>query len=99
PAHGVWAVTSGDATGHGAKAGTMVTVVKTLFSGYDSSTDPATFLSEAAEKIKRTELGRMAMALSLAGFDRERLTIASAGMPPVLIHRADGNVEEISLGA
>ena len=27
-------VTIGDATGHGAKAGTMVTVVKTLFAGY-----------------------------------------------------------------
>jgi serine phosphatase RsbU (regulator of sigma subunit) len=40
----------------------------------------------------------MAMALSLARFDRDRLTVASAGMPPVLVHRG-GRVEEIALGA
>jgi len=97
---GVLSVTIGDATGHGAKAGTMVTVVKTLFSSYDGDTAPATFLSNAAEKIKRMDLGRMAMALSLARFDGERLTVASAGMPPVLIHRATGGkVEEVALGA
>lgn len=97
---GALSVTTGDATGHGAKAGTMVTVVKTLFSGYDSSIEPSAFLSEAAEKIKRMDLGRMAMALSLARFDRQNVTIASAGMPPVLIHRiAENKVDEISLGA
>lgn len=94
----VLSVTIGDATGHGAKAGTMVTVVKTLFAGYDGRTRPADFLGDAAEKIKRMDLGRMAMALSLARFDRHRLTLASAGMPPVLIHRREG-IEEISLGA
>ncbi|HEY0158941.1 MAG TPA: SpoIIE family protein phosphatase [Thermoanaerobaculia bacterium] len=93
-------VTIGDATGHGAKAGTMVTVVKTLFAGYDGVTAPAEFLYDAAEKIKRMDLGRMAMALSLARFDRRTLTLSSAGMPPVLVHRAAGAyVEEIALSA
>ena len=97
---GVLAVTIGDATGHGAKAGTMVTVVKTLFAGYDSSTDPARFLGDAAEKIKRMDLGRMAMALSLARFDGRRMTVATAGMPPLLVHRAaDGRVEEVAMNA
>jgi serine phosphatase RsbU (regulator of sigma subunit) len=96
-------VTIGDATGHGAKAGTMVTIIKTLFAGYGgaaSTPAPAEFLADAAEKIKRMDLGRMAMALSLARFDAGKLTVASAGMPPVLIHRADeGEVEEIALQA
>jgi serine phosphatase RsbU (regulator of sigma subunit) len=93
-------VTIGDATGHGAKAGTMVTVVKTLFAGYTGDDHPATFLGDAAEKIKRMDLGRMAMALSLARFDGDRVTVANAGMPPLLVHRAStGRVEEISLGA
>src|SRR6185503_12835023 len=42
-------VTIGDATGHGAKAGTMVTVIKTLFSGYGRMPPPpapAEFLAE-----------------------------------------------------
>lgn len=100
-------VTIGDATGHGAKAGTMVTVIKTLFSGYggtSSSPEPAEFLADAAETIKRMDLGRMAMALSLARFDirfdERTLTVASAGMPPVFVHRAASEtVEEIALQA
>jgi serine phosphatase RsbU (regulator of sigma subunit) len=97
---GTFAVTIGDATGHGAKAGTMVTVIKTLFSGYSSNTSPSQFLGDAAEKIKRMDLGRMAMALALARFDGPKLTLASAGMPPVLIHRAkSGSVDEIALEA
>jgi sigma-B regulation protein RsbU (phosphoserine phosphatase) len=78
----------------------MVTVVKTLFAGYDGKGEPSQFLREAAEKIKRMELGRMAMALSLARFDRRELTLTSAGMPPVLVHRsATQTVEEIALSA
>ncbi|HEX7150451.1 MAG TPA: SpoIIE family protein phosphatase [Thermoanaerobaculia bacterium] len=96
---GALSITIGDATGHGAKAGTMVTVIKTLFSGYSAKVAPSHFLRDAAEKIKRMELGRMSMALSLARFDDRRLTIASAGMPPVLVRHADGSLDEISIGA
>lgn len=93
-------VTIGDATGHGAKAGTMVTVVKTLFAGYEGTTSPAAFLENADRKIKRMDLGRMSMALSLARFEQGRMTIASAGMPPALVHRAATRaVEEVALGA
>lgn len=99
-AEDVLSVTIGDATGHGAKAGTMVTVIKTLFSGYNSTIAPADFLHDAAEKIKRMDLGRMAMALSLGRFDRRKLTLSSAGMPPVLLHSAaTSRVEEIALSA
>ncbi|HET7707704.1 MAG TPA: SpoIIE family protein phosphatase [Thermoanaerobaculia bacterium] len=97
---GSLAVTIGDATGHGARAGTMVTVIKTLFSGYDCTTSPASFLSGAAETIKRMDLGRMAMALSLARFEKRAVTVATAGMPPMLIHRGRENrVDEVTLPA
>jgi serine phosphatase RsbU (regulator of sigma subunit) len=93
-------VTIGDATGHGAKAGTMVTVVKTLFAGYHEEIAPSEFLRDAAERIRRMDLGRMAMALCLARFEGATLTLASAGMPPLFVHRAGrGTVEEIGLGA
>lgn len=98
--NGVMTATIGDATGHGAKAGTMVTVVKALFAGYVPEVTPAEFLRDAAEKVKRMDLGRMAMALLLARFDRERLTVASAGMLPAYVHRArGGNIEEVARGA
>jgi serine phosphatase RsbU (regulator of sigma subunit) len=96
----VLSVTIGDATGHGAKAGTMVTVVKTLFAGYGGMASPADFLGDAAERIKRMDLGRMAMALSVGRFEDRTLTLSSAGMPPVLVHRAaQASVDEIALSA
>src|SRR4051794_27462526 len=98
--NGVMSATVGDATGHGAKAGTMVTVVKALFAGYTQEVMPAQFLRDAAEKVKRMDLGRMAMALLLARFDRDRLTVASAGMLPGYVHRSrSGKVEEVGRGA
>jgi serine phosphatase RsbU (regulator of sigma subunit) len=98
--NGVLTATVGDATGHGAKAGTMVTVVKALFSGYTPEVTPAQFLRDAAEKVKRMDLGRMAMALLLARFDADRLTVASAGMLPGYVHRArTAKIEEVAHGA
>jgi len=94
------AITIGDATGHGARAGTMVAVIKALFAGYSDEQTPADFLRDATEKIRRMDLGRMAMALQLARFQGSDVTIASAGMPPTYVHRRNGNsVEEISVGA
>ena len=96
----VLSVTIGDATGHGAKAGTMVTVVKTLFAGYDGKHAPSEFLTHAEETIRRMELGRMAMALSLARLEGRNVSLAAAGMPPALVHRvADGRVEEVTIEA
>ena len=92
----------GDATGHGARAGTLVTVIKSLFSAAPAEAGPSDFLSDAARAMKRMHLGRMNMALVLAEL-REcaggaTLTLASAGMPPPLLHRADsGAVEEITV--
>ncbi|HXH38875.1 MAG TPA: SpoIIE family protein phosphatase, partial [Thermoanaerobaculia bacterium] len=96
----VLSVTIGDATGHGAKAGTMVTVIKALFAGYTPDVTPAQFLRDAAEKVKRMDLGRMAMALLLARFERDRLTVASAGMLPGYVYRpGSGKIEEVARGA
>jgi serine phosphatase RsbU (regulator of sigma subunit) len=92
-------VAVGDATGHGAKAGTMVTIIKTLFSSYAEEA-PGAFLGDATERIKRMALERMSMALTLARIEADRLTIASAGMPPLLVHRAaDSRVEEIAFSS
>ncbi len=90
-------VAIGDATGHGAKAGTMVTVIKSLFTAGAGGCDLPEFLANAAGSIRRMDLGRMAMALALVRLDGERMTVSSAGMPPILVRRAAGEVEEIAL--
>lgn len=95
---GVLTAAVGDATGHGARAGTMVTVVKSLFSADSGRSAPREFLAEAAAAVKRMELGRMAMGLTLARIEGQTLTLAAAGMPPALLYRAaSGEVEEIAL--
>ena len=96
---GALTITIGDATGHGAKAGTMVTVVKTLFSSY-ANEPPGAFLGTATERIKRMAMERMSMALSLARVENDKVTIASAGMPPLLVARgAESRVEEVAFSS
>ena len=88
----------GDATGHGATAGTMVTVIKSLFAAEAGEMGLATFLDKAAQSIRRMDLGRMAMALTLARYHGGSMTVAAAGMPPVLIHRSSSReVEELTV--
>ncbi|MEM8962440.1 MAG: SpoIIE family protein phosphatase [Acidobacteriota bacterium] len=86
----------GDATGHGARAGTMVTALKSLFSAWNVDTEPASFLRDAHQVVRRMDLGRMTMAFTLARLEPRTLFVASAGMPPVLIHR-EGQVDEVLL--
>jgi serine phosphatase RsbU (regulator of sigma subunit) len=95
---GALTVAVGDATGHGAKAGTMVTAIKSLLSADFAQGGLSAFLNDAARALHRMDLDRMAMALVLIRIEHHTLTVASAGMPPVLIYRrATGAVEEISV--
>jgi len=95
---GALTATIGDATGHGARAGTMVTAVKSLFSADAGASGPREFLAEAARAIKRMALDRMAMGLCLIHLRDRELTVSSAGMPPLLLFRkARASVEEVAL--
>jgi len=87
----------GDATGHGARAGTMVAVIKSLLTAQMAVDDLPGFLADASRTIYKMDLGRMNMALALVRTDGVNLTVAAAGMPPLLIHREGAGVEEISV--
>ena len=97
-ADGALTAAIGDATGHGARAGTMVTAVKSLFSAFAGQREPRALLDEAARAVRRMELERMAMGLAVVRLQNGSLTLSSAGMPPVLVYRAgSGHAEEIVL--
>jgi len=93
---GTLTLTIGDATGHGAAAGTLVTAVKGLFMARAGAVSPAVFLAESNEVIRRMNLGRMAMALALVEIAGRRLRFSAAGMPPLLLARG-GRVEEVAV--
>ena len=88
----------GDATGHGMNAGLVVSAVKSLFKTSTPAAGNLETLERISRGIKSMNLKRLYMAMTLATFDNNRLTLAGAGMPPALIYRADENrVEEILL--
>lgn len=93
---GVLTVALGDATGHGAKAGTMVSVMKGLFSVFAQDPDLGHFFHQSSGIVRRMNAGSMQMAMAIARVEDHTLTYAAAGMPPVLIYRArDRRVEEV----
>jgi serine phosphatase RsbU (regulator of sigma subunit) len=99
-------VSIGDATGHGAKAGTLVTAMKGVFGALSSSQSGAQALVTSNEAFLRMGLRPMAMALTWIRFDAvvdgeiaARGRIAVAGTPPPLLVRASGATESLELGA
>ncbi len=88
----------GDATGHGTGAGTMVTATKSLFHLLSREPDIVEVLRRSTGALKRMRLQKLYMALALAKLKDRVLDVASAGMPPVLVHRAGSKiVEEVAV--
>jgi len=92
---GTLTVVIGDATGHGMKAGTMVTTAKSLFRSYGSNPDILFSFQEFTRCIKEMNFGRTSMCLTMLKISDHTLQISTAGMPPTYIYRSEsGKVEE-----
>jgi serine phosphatase RsbU (regulator of sigma subunit) len=88
----------GDATGHGMKAGIIVSMVKALFSSGESTPDIRTFFNQSSDTLKGIELGRLMMAFMMIKIKSNKIELANAGMPPLFIYRKQSNtVEEIMI--
>jgi sigma-B regulation protein RsbU (phosphoserine phosphatase) len=95
---GVLTVAIGDATGHGLKAGTVVTATKSLFNHLAQESEIPAIFQQSSRALKRMNLRSLFMAMTIAKVKGYQLTLGSAGMPSVLIYRAaQRSVEEISL--
>ena len=92
-------VAFGDATGHGVAAGIMVTAVKALFSTLGGGESLSAVLSECDRVLREMQIRSLHMCLALARLTPRSVTLCSAAMPPVLIHRAgSGVIEELGTG-
>ncbi|MEP6904003.1 MAG: SpoIIE family protein phosphatase [Actinomycetota bacterium] len=97
---GTLTVAVGDATGHGLKAGTMVSVTKGLFNNLASAPEITDTLNQMSRSLKMMNLRGLFMAMTLLKFKDNKLQMSAAGMPSALIYRAAGKiVEEISVRA
>ena len=97
---GTLTVAVGDATGHGLKAGTVVTATKSLFNNLASAPDIPDTLRQISRVLKAMNLRGLFMALTLIKLNDNSLSICAAGMPSTLVYRAaTKTVEEISIRA
>jgi PAS domain S-box-containing protein len=88
----------GDATGHGLKAGTIVTATKALFNSVSKFDNPRDMLSRISGSLKNMGFRNMYMAMLLAKISKKEIVISSAGMPFTLYYRhADQTVNDIPL--
>jgi serine phosphatase RsbU (regulator of sigma subunit) len=97
---GALTVAVGDATGHGLKAGTMVTAMKSLFYSFADEPELPLAMNRSSRVLKRMNLRSLFMGLTVLKLNGHRVRISSAGMPPVLIYRAQSRrVEEVFIKA
>jgi serine phosphatase RsbU (regulator of sigma subunit) len=97
-ADGTLNIALGDATGHGMRAGTVVTLMKGLFSADSGRMGITDFLQQSNDTIKELRFGRVMMAFTLIKLRENRIQMSTAGMPPAYIFRAKTlKVEEICL--
>ncbi len=90
----------GDATGHGLKAGNMVTATKGLLNILSGTARVEDILHSANRAIKQMNLHMLTMCLAIARIEGNRLEYSSAGMPPLLVYRAQsGQCEQHILKA
>ncbi len=91
---GTLTVVIGDATGHGMRAGTMVTAAKSLFNSYAPNPDILFSFAEITRCIKQMNFGKLSMCLTMLKIKGDKMQISTAGMPPSFIFRKDTRVVE-----
>jgi len=88
----------GDATGHGLKAGTLVSIMKSLFISDSVKLDLRHFFVSANETLKKMSLSQMMMAFAMVNIYGQKIKIANAGIPSIYIYRKNKNeVEEVNV--
>jgi serine phosphatase RsbU (regulator of sigma subunit) len=84
---GTLTIAIGDATGHGMRAGTMVTSAKSLFNSYSANPDILFTFREMTRCIKQMQFQSLAMCLTMLKIKNNKLYMSAAGMPPVYLFR------------
>ncbi len=87
-------VAFGDATGHGLQAGTMVTLMKGFFTSDAARFELPEFMNHCTKMIKEIKLGRILMSFCFLRIENKRLSVTSAGMPPVYYYSKEDNCTE-----
>jgi len=86
----------GDATGHGMKAGTIVTITKSMFNSLASEKNILDTFAKISKVIKDMKFRQLSMCLMMFKIENNKFLCSSAAMPPALIYRkSNKSIEEI----
>jgi len=86
----------GDATGHGMKAGTLVTMMKSLFTVNSTKSSMEEFFNSSNTAIKNSNLKRMMVGFAMINITDHKAKLINAGMPPVYHYKKnESRVEEL----
>ena len=97
---GTLTVAIGDATGHGLKAGSMVTATKSLFNNLADESDITHIFKQSSAALKKMNFRGLFMAMTILKVKDNSLLMSAAGMPSALIyHAASRKVEEVVIRA
>ena len=89
----------GDATGHGLASGIVVTAAKALFTSLPAGGALPELLAHCDRVLRGMRFPGLQMCLALARISPREAAVASAAMPPILIHRSSsGAIEELGVG-
>ncbi len=80
-------VAIGDATGHGMRAGTMVSVMKALFMANSTHHTISDFFNSSNKTIKQINFQRMMIAFSMLKISGNNVSYINAGMPALYIYK------------
>jgi hypothetical protein len=89
-------VALGDATGHGMKAGIMVSSMKSIFTTNSPKMDIEEFFQTANNGVKSMNLKRMMIGFTMLNIYDHSYKLMNAGMPPVFFYCAKSrSVQEV----
>lgn len=92
---GTLTVVLGDATGHGMKAGTMVTTTKSLFNVLAPNPNIVETFHEMTRCLKLMQLEKLSMCMTMLKITGNKLQMSAAGMPPIYIYKRESqSIEE-----
>jgi len=95
---GTLTVVLGDATGHGVKAGVMVTAIKSMFISNSQHEEIPLLFRHFSKSIRELNLEYMYMCLAVLKINGYKMKVSSAGIPPFLLYRNNSDsVEYITL--
>jgi serine phosphatase RsbU (regulator of sigma subunit) len=78
----------------------MVTAMKSLFRTFAAEPEIVPVFDRSSRVLKEMNLRSLFMGLTMIKLNGRRMKISSAGMPPMLIYRAEtGTVEEVMIKA